>query len=156
MLYLFFLKQYLMKKLFSLLVLPVIGLTSLVGVTNAQFLQGASNTYTDPTSPGGVVQVNVPGKGAGQTDAFINVIRGGINWVLGILAFIALIVLLYGGFLMVTAAGEEEKYKKGFTILQQAAVGLILIGVARFILSLIFWLVNLTTGQAGGGAGTGG
>lgn len=145
-----------MKKLFSLLALPILGLSSLAGIAQGQFLQGAPNTYTDVADEGGVVNVNVPGQGTGQQDSFVNVVRGAINWILGILAFIALIILLYGGFLMVTAAGEEEKYKKGFTILKQAAVGLILIGVARFILSLIFWLVNLTTGNAGTGAGTGG
>jgi len=93
----------------------------------------------------------------GQQDAFVNVIRGWINWTLGILAFIALIILLYGGFLMVTAAGDEEKYKKWFTILRQAAIGLILIGIAWFVVSIIFWLVNLvgraTEGQT---ANTGG
>ncbi|MBP7847802.1 hypothetical protein KA013_01085 [Patescibacteria group bacterium] len=143
-----------MKKLFSLLVLPVLAFTSLVGVTNAQFIK--PNPYEDPSNAGEVEQVNVPGQGSGQQDSFVNVVRGAINWILGILAFIALIILLYGGFLMVTAAGEEDKYKKGFTILKQAAVGLILIGVAWFILSLVFWLVNLTTGQAGGTAGTAG
>jgi hypothetical protein len=40
----------------------------------------------------------------GQQDAFVNVVKSAINWLLGILALIALIILLYGGFLMVTAA----------------------------------------------------
>ena len=143
-----------MKKLFSLLMLPVLAFTSIAGVAHGQFIK--VNPYEDPSNAGEVEQVNVPGQGSGQQDSFVNVIRGAINWILGILAFIALIILLYGGFLMVTAAGEEDKYKKGFTILKQAAVGLILIGVARFILSLVFWLVNLTTGQAGGSGGTAG
>jgi phosphatidylglycerophosphate synthase len=74
----------------------------------------------------------------------INVIKGGVNWVLGILALIALIILLYGWFLMVTSAGNEEQYKKWRTILQHAAIGLMLIGVAWFIISIVFWLVNQT------------
>jgi len=41
---------------------------------------------------------------------------------LGMLALIALVVLLWGGFQMVTAAGDDDKYKKGFKILQQAAI----------------------------------
>ena len=49
---------------------------------------------------------------------------------------------------MVTAAGNEENYKKGFTILRHAAIGLILIGIARFIVSIVFWLVSITTEQA--------
>jgi hypothetical protein len=43
------------------------------------------------------------------------------------LALVALVVLLWGGFQMVTAAGDDAKYKKGFKILQQAAIGLIFI-----------------------------
>ncbi len=46
---------------------------------------------------------------------------------------------------MVTAAGDDGKYKKGFTILKQAAIGLAVIGLARFIVSFIFWFINNST-----------
>ena len=49
---------------------------------------------------------------------------------------------------MVTAAGDEEKYKKGWNFLKYAAIGLVFIGLARFVLSLIFWLLNTTAGDA--------
>lgn len=84
----------------------------------------------------------------GKEDALITVIKNTVNRGLGSLALIALIILMYGGFLMVIAAGDEEKYKKGFTILKQAAVGLILIGLAWFVISMVFWLINLTADQA--------
>jgi Type IV secretion system pilin len=64
---------------------------------------------------------------------------------LGILALITLILLLWGGFQMVTAAGDDKKYGDGFTILKQAAFGLIMIGVAWFIVSLIFFVITLVT-----------
>jgi hypothetical protein len=57
------------------------------------------------------------------------------------LALIALIICLWGGFQMVTAAGDDGKYKKGMTILKQAAIGLIIIGVAWLFVSVIFWVV---------------
>jgi hypothetical protein len=44
---------------------------------------------------------------------------------------------------MVTAAGDEAKYKKGFKILQQAAIGLIFIGASWLIISLIFYIIGL-------------
>jgi hypothetical protein len=50
---------------------------------------------------------------------------------------------------MVTAAGNEDRYSKWWTILKQAAIGLILIGIAWFIISIIFWLVNLTATGVG-------
>ena len=40
---------------------------------------------------------------------------------------VAIIVLLYGGFQMITAAGDDAKYKKGFGILRQAGIGLIFV-----------------------------
>jgi cobalamin biosynthesis Mg chelatase CobN len=44
--------------------------------------------------------------------AILTTIKNAINWLLGILATIALVICLYGGFLMVTAAGDEKKYQK--------------------------------------------
>jgi hypothetical protein len=46
---------------------------------------------------------------------------------------------------MVTAAGNEEKHNKGWIILRHVAIGIVVIGVARFIVSGIFWLVNVAT-----------
>ena len=43
---------------------------------------------------------------------------------------------------MVTAAGDDGKYKKWFTIVKQAVVGLILIGVSALIVNLIFSFVT--------------
>jgi preprotein translocase subunit Sss1 len=141
-----------MRKLFALFTIPVLFATTM-GATFGQFQR--INPYEEPQRDGGVTNVNVIGQGAGQGDAFVNVVRGAINWVLGILAFIALIILLYGGFLMVTASGDEEKYKKGFTILKQAAIGLLLVGIAWFVVSIIFRLVNLVgRGAEGTDAGT--
>ncbi len=59
------------------------------------------------------------------------------------LALVALVILLRGGFQMVTAAGDDAKYKKGFKILQQAAIGLVFIGVSRLLVSVIFWLLGV-------------
>lgn len=43
---------------------------------------------------------------------------------------------------MVTAAGDDGKYKKGMTILKQAAIGLVIVGIAWMFVSLIFWLIG--------------
>jgi hypothetical protein len=91
------------------------------------------------------VGIDVPGGTGLQGDSLLNVIRSFINWVLGILGLIALIILLYGGFNMVTAAGNEEKYNEWFKILKQAGIGLAFIGLAWFVVSIIFFLLNLIT-----------
>ena len=73
----------------------------------------------------------------------VDVVKSFVNWMLGILALIALIILIWGGFQMVTAAGDDAKYKKGFKILQQAAIGLVFIGVSWLVVSLIFRLLGI-------------
>ncbi|MDR3169511.1 MAG: pilin [Candidatus Peribacteria bacterium] len=65
-----------------------------------------------------------------------------INWMLGMLATIALVICLYAGFLMVTAAGDDAKYKKGMGILKQAGIGLVIIGLSWLIVSVVFWLIS--------------
>ena len=69
-----------------------------------------------------------------------------VGWLMTILALIAMFVLVYGGILIITAAGDEEKYKKGFTILKQAAIGLIYIGLAWLFIMLIIEIINVMVG----------
>ncbi len=72
--------------------------------------------------------------------------KNAINWILGILATIALVVCLYAGFLMVTSAGDEKKYQKGLGILKYAALGLAVVGLAWLFVSLISWFVSAVWG----------
>ena len=76
---------------------------------------------------------------------FISFVQNAVNWILSLLGLITIIILVYGGFLMVTAAWDEGKYKKWFTILKQAFIWLILIGVSALIVNLIFHFVTTTT-----------
>lgn len=110
------------------------------------------NVFAGTTTPGGFGQQNsqynpdVPGAQGGlQGDSLILTIKNGINWLLGLLGLIALIVLLWGGFQMVTAAGDDGKYKAGFKILKQAGIGLLFIGLAWLFVSLIFFVIQSIT-----------
>jgi len=62
---------------------------------------------------------------------------------LGLLGVIAVILMMYGGFLWLTAGGEENKAKQGTTILFQAAIGLLIILSAYTV--TYFVLVQITT-----------
>lgn len=82
---------------------------------------------------------------ANQEQWLIQIIKNAINRVLWILGLIVLVLLLRGGFQMVTAAGDETKYKAWFKILKQAAMGLAFIAVSRFMVSIIFRLLGSVT-----------
>ena len=55
------------------------------------------------------------------------------------LAIIAVLYGIWGGFNILTAGGEEDKVKKGKTILIQAGIGLVVIWLAN---SIVSWLIT--------------
>ena len=130
-----------MKKLWVKIVwvfaLAILGFGSIV--TLAQTSVPATEWFGNVGNASGIW---VSWAGTDQWGKLIDVIKSFINWMLGMLALIALVVLIWGGFQMVTAAGDETKYKKGFKILQQAAIGLVFIWVSWLVVSVIFWLLT--------------
>lgn len=73
----------------------------------------------------------------------LNYIQRLINWALGMLAFVALIVVIYGWFQMVTAAGDDAKFKSWKKALKKVSIGIIGIGISWLIISFFFWFVDL-------------
>jgi hypothetical protein len=67
-----------------------------------------------------------------------NVIENWVGYLVGFLYLIAIIMMLWGGFQILTAGGDEEKVKKWKTILIQAVAGLIVVFIAN---SIITWLI---------------
>ncbi len=65
------------------------------------------------------------------------------DFIVWFLYLVAVIVMIYGGFLILTAAWDEEKVKKGKTILIQAAAWLVVVFIAG---SIVNWVVTLLFG----------
>lgn len=121
------------------------GIAVLPNVASAQdgSQDSAASSWADPAGNKNYVGTNQTLTGS----AILDTIKNAINWILGILATIALIICLYGGFLMVTAAGDEKKYQKGLGVLKYAAIGLAIIGLSWMIVSVIFWFVGTLSGK---------
>lgn len=83
-----------------------------------------------------------------QEGKLIDAIKWFINWTLWILWLIAVIMILRWWLRMVLAWWNEDTYNKWFTIVKNAALGLVIIGLARFIASIIFWITNLVTKES--------
>ena len=116
----------------------MVGAVSLFALWTIAHGQGFTNQNT-------TYNPDVAGSSALTGDKLITSVKTGINWLLGMLALVALVILIWGGFQMVTAAGDDAKYKKGFKILEQAGIGLVFIGVSWLVVSVIFWLIGLVT-----------
>jgi hypothetical protein len=56
-----------------------------------------------------------------------------INYILTFLGVIFILMIIYGGFMWMTAAGNEERVKKGKGILQTAIIGLTIIVLSRVL-----------------------
>ena len=85
--------------------------------------------------------------GAGQDagGSLIDVIKRTLHWILGMLSLIVFVLLLWWGFQMVTAAGDDKKFAAGQTILKQAGIGLAFIAASWLIVSMIFWVISGVT-----------
>ncbi len=80
-------------------------------------------------------------------DNLLDTISNAINWLLAMLATIAVVICLYAGFLMVTSAWDEKKYEKWLTILKYAAVGIAIVWLSWLIVSVVFWLLKQNAQQ---------
>ena len=68
----------------------------------------------------------------------VEIITNIVTIVLAFLGLIAVIIILIGGFLWMTAGGNEDKVKKAKTMMIQGLIGLIIVlaayGVASFVI----------------------
>ena len=68
-----------------------------------------------------------------------------INILLGILGTIFLILVLYGGFLWMTAGGNDDQAGKGRTVIRNAVIGLIVVFIS---FSLTTFVINILDAAA--------
>ncbi|MEK7528886.1 MAG: hypothetical protein AAB592_03895 [Patescibacteria group bacterium] len=72
-----------------------------------------------------------------------------VNFFLGFLGLLAVIMIIYGGFIYVSSAGEQEKVDEAKKILTYAVIGIVVIVIS-------FALVNTLLGGLGAGTDVGG
>jgi hypothetical protein len=77
-----------------------------------------------------------------RDDSLVDVVKWAVNRVLWISGLIVVIILIYGWFTMVTAAWNDEQYKKWLWVVKAAAIWLMIIWFAWFIASIWFWLAQ--------------
>lgn len=70
------------------------------------------------------------------------IIKNIINWALWMLSLVAIIYLLAHGFIIVTAAWDDAKYKKWLKGIKYAAIAIAWIWLSWFIISWIFRIIK--------------
>lgn len=94
---------------------------------------------------GNVKDVQVPKAGENADEKLIDGIKDIVNYVLWLLALVTLILLIYGWVLMLLSATDDGWYKKWFTILKNASIGLAFIAFSWLMVSFIYFILSEAT-----------
>ncbi|MFC1787620.1 Mbov_0395 family pilin-like conjugal transfer protein [Patescibacteria group bacterium] len=118
------------KLLVRISVLPVLLLPS-TGLAQNPGLDGAKSDLQALAGTGGI-----------QTETELPILIGRlINAFLGVLGIIFVILVIYAGYLYMTASGDDEKVKKAKKLLGQAVIGLVIIvaayAIATYVIDVI-------------------
>ena len=137
----FILYYLLHMKMRKMLVGAFLGMFAVAGVAVLPNYANAQTDWAHPDKETSLIS------GQKQTEsALLDTVKNAINWLMGILATIALVICLYGWFKMVTSAGDEKKYGEWLKVLKNAAIGLAIIGLSWMIVSVIFWFIKTLWG----------
>ncbi|MBI2426513.1 MAG: hypothetical protein HYV34_01575 [Candidatus Kerfeldbacteria bacterium] len=109
------------------------GLTVVGGLLTAQYARAVS--FYDPSSSLGL-----------STADLVSTVTKVIQWVLGLLGLVAVIMIIIGGFRWMTAGGNEEKVEAAKKILTASIIGLIIVLLAWAIVIFATGTLNNTSG----------
>lgn len=117
-----------------------LSLPALVVGGSAFAQSNANDFFKNPTANGAPITANAIGLSGGKTD-LVSSITSLIQTFMGFLGLIAVVLILFGGFKWMTAAGSDEKVKSAKKIMYQGAIGLVIIlaawAIATFVLGQI-------------------
>lgn len=138
--------NYMLKKIIFTVII-VLTLLSVVSIVHAQDPFGLSKVK-DTT-------LQLP------SDSPANFVGRVIKWVLAVLGVILIAVIVYGGTLYMTAAGNEDRTKTAKTVLTYAIIGLVVVAAAYMLSDYVIKALWTTytpakttpASETGGGAG---
>jgi len=77
-----------------------------------------------------------------KTGTFSQILGNVLDWILILAGAIAVVYLVYGGILYITAGGDAEKATKGRTAVVNAIIGIVIILLAVLIVNWVVSIVN--------------
>ena len=117
-----------------------VGLVTSLALMMTSFTAVHAQGFISPTDNPGAISTATGGQGSFRQLALTIV-----NFFLTFLGLIAVVMIIYGGFLYVTAAGAQEKIESAKKIIMYAVIGIV-------VILLSFAIVNTILGAGSGGA----
>jgi type IV secretory pathway VirB2 component (pilin) len=116
----------------SLLVLPFLTLPALAQPNDVYGINNVNNGLNN----------SLPGAGTDLRTVAARI----INFVLGFLGIIAVVIILFGGFKWMTAAGNEDKVAEARKLLVAGVIGLVIIlaawAISTFVIGAVYNSIN--------------
>lgn len=112
-------------------------------ITVSPIEQGAWNPWTNLAGDAFTNQGEVLTDSEDAWTMAMNLIRGIVNYALWLIALVALLYLLYHGFLALTAGTNNEKMQQGLSGIKYAWMALAGVAVARFLISIVIFVLDL-------------
>ena len=66
-----------------------------------------------------------------------------IQYLLGIIGIVLVVLIIVGGFIYMTSGGNEEQVKKSKSILTSAVIGLVIVALAYIIASFVITAIGV-------------
>ncbi len=118
--------------------------TGSLALANVALAQTTWSDLSGLTSTAGAAGLSSTGSSMEQ------IIGTFIGTLIGLLGIVFVVLLVYGGFIWMTAQGSEEKIKKAKSIISSAVIGLVVVTMAYAIASFV--VGGLNTALQGPGA----
>jgi len=132
------------KKIIGLLIIAVISLIMINGV-EAQTNRQIAKNLQDSFKIGGLLDSTGDTAGFNTTQRDVDpVIANVITVILSFLGVVFLVLMVYGGYIWMTAAGNEEQVTKARNLVIAAIIGLLIV-VAAYAISY-FVMFRFSTG----------
>ena len=94
--------------------------------------------FADPASAVSLVNPN-SGLGLASND-LIDTVIAVVRWILGLVALVAVIMIIYGGYVWMTAGGDSAAVERAKKIILNAVIGLV---VTLLSFAITFFIINL-------------
>jgi len=109
-----------------------------------------ANTVVGPTpnatcdlNEDGIQDTNITGNSEWGMICLLNTVYTVTNWIFYFLTLLAVLMIIYGGFIYITAAGDPAKATKGKSVLTFAVIGLAIALLAKLVPSLVRFILGM-------------